>query len=58
MLLTYHAKERLKKRLAKRGRLERMYSELWVFWIAPSGSMLMRKSRYLQMGGRHSCALA
>ncbi|BAD85208.1 hypothetical protein, conserved [Thermococcus kodakarensis KOD1] len=31
MLLTYHAKERLKKRLAKRGRLERMYSELWVF---------------------------
>ncbi len=32
MLFTRHAKERLKKRLAKRGgRLERIYSELWAF---------------------------
>ncbi len=31
MLLTRHAKERLVKRLAKRKRLERVYSALWDF---------------------------
>jgi hypothetical protein len=31
MLLTRHAKNRLAKRLAKRKRLERIYSELWAF---------------------------
>ena len=31
MLLTRHAKERLFKRLAKRRKLERIYSELWDF---------------------------
>ncbi|AEK73935.1 hypothetical protein GQS_10210 [Thermococcus sp. 4557] len=31
MLLTRHAKERLVKRLAKRRKLERIYSELWAF---------------------------
>jgi hypothetical protein len=31
MLLTRHAKERLAKRLAKRRKLERIYSELWAF---------------------------
>lgn len=31
MLLTRHARERLIKRLAKRKKLERIYSELWAF---------------------------
>ena len=31
MLLTRHAEERLVKRLAKRKKLERVYSELWAF---------------------------
>ncbi|NJE02628.1 hypothetical protein [Thermococcus sp. MV11] len=31
MLLTRHARERLVKRLAKRRKLERIYSELWAF---------------------------
>ncbi len=31
MLLTRHAEERLVKRLAKRRKLERVYSELWAF---------------------------
>jgi hypothetical protein len=31
MLLTRHAKERLAKRLVKKRRLERIYSELWTF---------------------------
>ncbi|WP_297465808.1 hypothetical protein [Thermococcus sp.] len=31
MLLTRHARERLIKRLAKRKRLDRIYSELWTF---------------------------
>jgi hypothetical protein len=31
MLLTRHAKERLAKRLAKRRKLERIYTELWDF---------------------------
>ena len=31
MLLTRHAKDRLAKRLAKRKRFERIYSELWAF---------------------------
>jgi hypothetical protein len=31
MLLTRHARKRLRKRLVKRGRIERIYSELWAF---------------------------
>ncbi|WP_297508719.1 hypothetical protein [Thermococcus sp.] len=57
MLLTRHARERLAKRLAKRRKLERIYSELWDF-IDRSVRLAPREGVAIFTDGRKSLVCA